>query len=88
MKRIPLTLTLEELKLLASLVSDQLFRRQFIDPKMPGYKGTREDVDLGHALLGRIRSMIDESARLAAAAAIPAERPPKEHEAERTEKAT
>ena len=41
-KRMTLKLTLEELKLLATLASDQLFRRQFIDPKMPGYKANSE----------------------------------------------
>jgi hypothetical protein len=51
---------MEELRLLASLASDQLFRRQFIDPKMPGYKGTREDLDLGKAILARMQSLIGE----------------------------
>jgi len=57
-KRINLVVTMEELRLLASLASDQLFRRQFIDPKMPGYKGTREDLDLGKAILARMQSLI------------------------------
>ena len=60
-KRINLEVTMEELRLLASLASDQLFRRQFIDPKMPGYKGTREDLDLGKAILGRMQSLIGEA---------------------------
>ncbi len=60
MKRINFTVTVEELRLLASLASDQLFRRQFIDPKMPGYKGSREDVNLGNALVGRMRRVLDE----------------------------
>jgi hypothetical protein len=59
-KRINLVVTMEELRLLASLASDQLFRRQFIDPKMPGYKGTREDLDLGKAILARMQSLIGE----------------------------
>lgn len=63
MKLINLTVTVEELKLLASLASDQLFRRQYIDPRMPGYKGSREDVELGKALVGRMRVAIDEGAR-------------------------
>jgi hypothetical protein len=61
MKRINLAITVEELRLLTSLASDQLFRRQFIDPKMPGYKGSRQDLELGKAIVGRMRSLIDES---------------------------
>ena len=59
MKRINFAVTAEELKLLASLASDQLFRRQFIDPRFPGYKGNPEEVDLGKALVGRMRLIID-----------------------------
>jgi len=62
MKRINFTVTVEELKLLASLASDQLFQRQFIDSRMPGYKGNRDEVDLGKALVGRMRLMIDQGA--------------------------
>lgn len=58
-KKVTLTLTPEELKLLASLVSDQLFRRQFIDPKMPGYRSNSDEMDLGKALLARLRLMLD-----------------------------
>ncbi len=63
MKRINFPVTVEELRLLASLASDQLFRRQFIDPRMPGYKGSPEEVDLGKALVGRMRLIIDEGSR-------------------------
>ena len=59
MKRINFALTVEEITLLASLASDQLFRRQFIDPKMPGYKSKPEEVDLGKALVGRMKLIID-----------------------------
>ena len=50
-------LTVEELELLASLASDQLFRREFIDPKMPGYRGNPAQVRMGKALLARLRAM-------------------------------
>ena len=60
MKPINFVVTVEELRLLASLASDQLFRRQFIDPKMPGYKGNPEELCLGKALVGRMRWIIDE----------------------------
>jgi hypothetical protein len=63
MKRINFTVTVEELRLLASLAADQLFRREFIDPRMPGYKGSREEVDVGKALVGRMRLVIDEANR-------------------------
>ncbi len=61
MKNINFPLTLEELRLLASLASDQLFRRQYIDPKMPGYKGSPEEVHIGKALVARMRLIIDET---------------------------
>jgi hypothetical protein len=63
MKRVNFTLTVDELRLLISLAADQLFRRQFIDPRMPGYKGSPEEVNLGKALVGRMRLMIDEGPR-------------------------
>lgn len=63
MKRINFPVTVEELRLLVSLASDQLFRRQFIDPRIPGYKGSPEEVDLGKALVGRMRLIIDEGTR-------------------------
>lgn len=62
MKRVNFVVTVDELRLLASLASDQLFRRQFIDPRMPGYKGDPEEVDRGKALVGRMRLIIDEGA--------------------------
>lgn len=61
MKPINFTLTFEELRLLATLASDQLFRRQFIDPKMPGYRGIPEEIDIGKALVGRMQSLLDEA---------------------------
>jgi hypothetical protein len=59
MKHITLKLTVEELTLLASLASDQLFRREFIDPRMPGYKSNPEEVGIGKALVARMRLMIE-----------------------------
>jgi hypothetical protein len=58
MKSVKLEFTMEELTLLASLASDQLFRREFIDPKMPGYKSDPAEVHLGKALLGRLQLII------------------------------
>jgi hypothetical protein len=69
MKNINFSVTVEELRLLASLASDQLFRRQFIDPRMPGYKGSPEDVALGKSLVGRMRLIIDETQHVTSAMA-------------------
>ena len=71
MKHINFQLTIEELRLLASLASDQLFRRQYIDPRMPGYKGSREEVDLGKALVGRMNLIIDQGGRHTTSALAP-----------------
>jgi hypothetical protein len=66
MKSINFAVTVEELRLLASLASDQLFRRQFIDPRMPGYKGSPEEVNLGKTLVVRMRLIIDETQQVTA----------------------
>jgi hypothetical protein len=60
MKSVALKLTLEELRLLATMASDQIFRRQFIDPRMPGHQPNSEEMNLGKALVGRLRLMVDE----------------------------
>jgi hypothetical protein len=56
---ITLKLTLEELELMTTLVSDQLFRREFIDPKMPGHKSNSEEMKLGKALVARMKLLAD-----------------------------
>jgi hypothetical protein len=64
MTLITLKLTLEELELIATLASDQLFRREFIDPKMPGHKSNSEEIKLGKALVARMKLLADrESAK-------------------------
>jgi hypothetical protein len=64
MTLITLNLTFQELELLTTLVSDQLFRREFIDPKMPGYRSNSQEMTLGKALVGRLKLMVDpESAK-------------------------
>lgn len=57
MKTITLKLTVKEAELLTTLAADQLFRREFIDPKMPGYRPNLEDLKLGKELVGRLRAM-------------------------------
>ena len=59
MTHITVKLTSKELALLTSLASDQLFRREFIDPKMPGYRSNPEDVSLGKKLVERLRLKAD-----------------------------
>ena len=61
MARINLALTSDELELLASLASDQLFRREFIDPKMPGYKPKEGELARGKALLEKLRELASEA---------------------------
>jgi hypothetical protein len=62
MTLITLKLTLEELELMTTLVSDQLFRREFIDPKMPGHKSNSEEMKLGKALVARMKLLVDPGA--------------------------
>lgn len=55
---ITLSLTPEELMLLTALAADQLFRKEFIDPRMPGHKANPEEICLGKELVGRMRAML------------------------------
>lgn len=57
MTLITLKITARELDLLTALASDQLFRREFIDPKMPGYKSNSEELSLCKALVARLRAI-------------------------------
>ena len=61
MKNIKIEVTLQELLLLTTLTSDQLFRREFIDPKMPGYKRDPAELALGKDLVLRLKSMAREA---------------------------
>ena len=59
MKSIELKLTPQELKLLTTLAADQLFRKEFIDPQMPGYRCDHAEITLGKALVQRLRLVAD-----------------------------
>jgi hypothetical protein len=61
MKKVKLEVTQQELLLLITLISDQLFRREFIDPKMPGYKGDPAELALGKELVLRLKSVIKQA---------------------------
>jgi len=58
---ITVKLTTEELDLLTALASDQLFRRQYIDPRLPGYKSNPAEVKAGKELVERLRQMGDRA---------------------------
>jgi hypothetical protein len=62
MPLITVKLTDQELGLLTNLAADQLFRREFIDPKMPGYKFNPSELSLGKKLVERLRLMTDRAA--------------------------
>lgn len=57
--RATLSLSVEELKLLHSLASAQLFRREFIDPKMPGYRVDAGELRSCKSLVARLQSLLD-----------------------------
>jgi hypothetical protein len=54
-------LTPVELNLLTVLASDQLFRREFIDSKMPGYRPDAVELTLGKKLVERLRTIADSN---------------------------
>jgi hypothetical protein len=62
MENVKIEVTLQELLLVTSLMSDQLFRREFIDPKMPGYKTDPAELALGKQLVLRLKSVVQQVA--------------------------
>lgn len=54
MTLISVKFTTHEIELLSSLASDQLFRREFIDPRMPGHRSNPADLTLGKRLVERL----------------------------------
>jgi hypothetical protein len=61
MKIITMKFTTKELALLTTLASDQLFRREFIDPRMPGYRTDSGEIHLAKVLVTRLRTILDPS---------------------------
>jgi len=55
--------TARELELLSNLASDQLFRREFIDPRIPGHQSNPLDLNLGKKLVERLRLKADRMNR-------------------------
>jgi len=70
MALITVKLTEQELRLLITLASDQLFRREFIDPKMPGNKFNPADISLGKKLVERLR-LITERTKKVSSSRVP-----------------
>jgi hypothetical protein len=66
MSLITFKLTDQELKLLTALASDQLFRREFIDPKIPGYKQNPGELNMAKKLVERLRMAADRPRALQA----------------------
>lgn len=60
--QIAVKFTRAEIELLTALASDQLFRREFIDPRLPGYRPNTEEVAMGKLLVARLRLLLDSRA--------------------------
>jgi hypothetical protein len=61
MTAITVKLTPRELELLTILAADQLFRREFIDPRLPGNKSNPAELSLGKKLVERLRVTADRA---------------------------
>jgi len=57
-------LTTREVDLLTALASDQLFRREFIDPKLPGHRSNPGELSMGKELISRLREMADRARKM------------------------
>jgi hypothetical protein len=64
MTLITIKFTTKEVELLTTLAADQLFRREFIDPRLPGYRSNPADLDLGKKVVERLRLMADRANRV------------------------
>jgi len=62
--RISVKFTAKELELLSSLASDQLFRREFIDSRLPGCDSNLVELGIGKQLLARLKSAADRATRM------------------------
>lgn len=67
MTLISVKFTTHEIELLSSLASDQLFRREFIDSRLPGFRSNPGDLTLGKKLVERLRVTADKVKRVPAA---------------------
>jgi hypothetical protein len=53
--QINLKLTAIELRILTGLVADQLFRKEFIDCRLPGFKSNAPELSIGKQLVERMK---------------------------------
>ena len=58
MTHVTVKLKVSELELLIGLASDQLFRREFIDPRLPGHQPNAAELNVGKQLVGRLRLLV------------------------------
>jgi hypothetical protein len=63
MTRITVKFTAKELELLTSLAADQLFRREFIDSRLPGFRWNAAELSLGKQLVERLKTVTDRTPR-------------------------
>ena len=61
MKRVTVAFTPEELSLLSSLASEELFRREFIDRRLPGHEANPAQLSLGKQIVERLRLLTDRA---------------------------
>src|ERR1700760_4865665 len=54
--QITLKFTATELQILTGLVADQLFRKEFIDSRLPGFKSNAPELNVGKQLVERMRT--------------------------------
>jgi hypothetical protein len=64
MTSITVRFTLAELRLLTTLAADQLFRREFIDPRLPGYQANSVELARGKKLVERLRLTAKKADRM------------------------
>jgi len=70
MTQISVKFTTYEIELLSSLASDQLFRREFIDSRLPGFRSNPTDLSLGKKLVERMRLTADRVKKVPASKRI------------------
>jgi hypothetical protein len=63
MTLINVKLSEKEIELLVSLASDQLFRREFIDSRLPGFRADSAELSAGKKLVERLRLLTERGKR-------------------------
>jgi len=74
MELINIKFTHGELELLATLASDQLFRREFVEPRIPGRTPSLGEIKRGKVLVVRMRSLLEQGSTRRKPAATKAKR--------------